>query len=133
MKQFFKFIERQEPERAVKYYEVMQDKGRFFKTHEELKRINSKEKNIRNRNKYGNTRWRNLRKQVIEEHPYCSNPWCKSDQDLTVDHIKPLAEGGTNNIGNLRVLCIDCHRKEDEKWSEYYGKIGTENDPLSYI
>lgn len=27
------------------------------------------------------------------------------------DHIVPLAEGGTNTLGNLRTLCVPCHRE----------------------
>lgn len=26
------------------------------------------------------------------------------------DHLVPLRQGGTNNISNLRILCIPCHR-----------------------
>jgi 5-methylcytosine-specific restriction endonuclease McrA len=33
-------------------------------------------------------------------------------QDLTVDHIKPLAQGGSNDLTNKQLLCIDCHREK---------------------
>jgi 5-methylcytosine-specific restriction endonuclease McrA len=29
-----------------------------------------------------------------------------------MDHCVPLAEGGTNELENLRVLCVPCHRAE---------------------
>lgn len=29
-----------------------------------------------------------------------------------IDHIIPLAEGGSNHVDNLRTLCIPCHKRE---------------------
>lgn len=51
--------------------------------------------------------WQKLSKQLRLMQPYCS--WCKSTQDLTVDHIKPLSKGGTHDLTNLRVLCRTCN------------------------
>lgn len=34
---------------------------------------------------------------------------------LEIDHIEPVAEGGTNDPRNLRVLCVGCHRKRHGK------------------
>lgn len=40
--------------------------------------------------------------------------YCKSPDDLTVDHIYPVAKGGTNKMENLQVLCRRCNsRKKD--------------------
>lgn len=33
---------------------------------------------------------------------------------MTVDHIKRKADGGTNDISNLQLLCLRCHREKDE-------------------
>lgn len=30
--------------------------------------------------------------------------------ELEVDHIKPIARGGTNDIDNLQTLCKDCNQ-----------------------
>lgn len=29
---------------------------------------------------------------------------------LRVDHVRPLADGGLDVMGNLQLLCVDCHR-----------------------
>ena len=32
---------------------------------------------------------------------------------LTKDHIKKKCDGGSNDIQNLQLLCLECHRKKD--------------------
>jgi len=32
---------------------------------------------------------------------------------LTLDHIKPLREGGNNSLDNIQPLCFFCHSKKD--------------------
>lgn len=39
----------------------------------------------------------------------CMN--CESTDSLHIHHVVPLANGGTNRITNLRVLCKECHAK----------------------
>lgn len=41
---------------------------------------------------------------------------CASIDHLTIDHIKPLARGGTNDIGNLQTLCRPCNSAKGAKW-----------------
>jgi len=54
-----------------------------------------------------------LRAHFILLHPLCEQ--CKSEDRLTaaeeVHHILPLANGGTNDEGNLMALCKSCHSK----------------------
>ena len=38
--------------------------------------------------------------------------WCGSESDLTVDHIHPVALGGTNDISNLQTLCRTCNSRK---------------------
>jgi 5-methylcytosine-specific restriction endonuclease McrA len=33
----------------------------------------------------------------------------------TIDHITPLAKGGTNKMSNLRPLCLSCNSKKSDK------------------
>lgn len=42
---------------------------------------------------------------------------CGSDEDITIDHIKPLSKGGTNDIKNLQKLCRRCNASKGNKWN----------------
>ena len=38
---------------------------------------------------------------------------CKLRSDTyEIDHIVPLASGGTNDDSNLQLLCVDCHKEK---------------------
>ena len=55
--------------------------------------------------------WQKLRKKFLSINPLCEI--CKSKGRYTtateVHHIKPLSEGGTNEVSNLMALCKPCH------------------------
>jgi 5-methylcytosine-specific restriction endonuclease McrA len=36
------------------------------------------------------------------------------DTELEVDHIIPVAKGGTAGLNNLQTLCIDCNRGKSD-------------------
>lgn len=43
---------------------------------------------------------------------------------MTVDHIKPLSQGGTNEFSNLQLACYSCNRlKNNFMEAEFYGMI----------
>ena len=63
--------------------------------------------------RYQNDEWRQIREEYIVAFPFCQ--MCRKYGKLVraeeVHHIKPLAEGGTNNFSNLISLCHRCHAK----------------------
>lgn len=52
-----------------------------------------------------------LRHQVRVEEPFCRICEAKGVYTLSteIDHIVPLAKGGTNDRSNLQALCAQCH------------------------
>ncbi len=51
-----------------------------------------------------------MRRQVWQQaQGQCQN--CGSEHALEVDHIHPLATGGTNELRNLRLLCRSCNQR----------------------
>lgn len=56
---------------------------------------------------YGHA-WRKRREEVLSEQPICA--MCKRRFAEQVDHIMPLAAGGTHERENLQGLCVECHR-----------------------
>jgi hypothetical protein len=47
---------------------------------------------------------------------------CKKKVELSkmqIDHIEPLACGGTNDLNNLQVLCKPCHHEKTQEEKEY--------------
>jgi 5-methylcytosine-specific restriction endonuclease McrA len=55
---------------------------------------------------------RKRRKEVFARDKHVCKK-CNSIEDLQVDHIIPLAKGGSNDLDNLQILCRKCNR---EKW-----------------
>ena len=51
-------------------------------------------------------------RRTIERKGSAWCAWCLGDFPVTgvdVDHVRPLAMGGTDTDGNVHVLCHDCH------------------------
>jgi len=42
---------------------------------------------------------------------------CSKTDDLTVDHIRPVSKGGTDDFSNLQILCKSCNSKKGAKWN----------------
>ena len=57
---------------------------------------------------YGSA-WQQRSRALIARMPWCL--WCGATRDLTVDHIVPLSQGGSNESDNLRVLCRKCNSR----------------------
>ena len=53
---------------------------------------------------------------------------CGTLENLSIDHIVPLARGGSHSIGNLMTLCRKCNASKGKKlliqWKMYLKKVG---------
>jgi 5-methylcytosine-specific restriction protein A len=74
------------------------------------------------------------RRRRLQAEPLCRD--CKVKgvirPAVTPDHIKPLAQGGTDTDDNIRCLCAECH---DKRTREQFGQkqrvaIGVDGWPL---
>ncbi|MFE2605759.1 HNH endonuclease [Streptomyces mirabilis] len=68
------------------------------------------------------SQYRRVRAQVLKGWRSQHGEWCPgwgvpshASADLTVDHVIPLAAGGTNRRENLRVLCRSCNSRRGSK------------------
>ena len=65
---------------------------------------------------YG-TEWYKLRNQVMQrDMSLCQCPLCQGGKlrvmlAQAVDHIKPKAQGGTDDMDNLRAVSHECHAR----------------------
>lgn len=54
----------------------------------------------------------------------CQVKSCGSTENLTIDHIRPLSEGGTNDFKNLQTMCYTCNmRKANYENFPLWGRI----------
>lgn len=64
--------------------------------------------------------------EIVSKQEMKCNKCNKEDKKkLQIDHIKPLASGGSNDISNLQALCASCHKikTQEEKENGEYIKI----------
>ena len=69
--------------------------------------------------------WRQIRKMQLHRQPLCE--MCLREGRYTaaslVHHIRPLAEGGSNEADNLLSLCSPCHsRLHAERGDRWHNK-----------
>jgi 5-methylcytosine-specific restriction enzyme A len=60
---------------------------------------------------YGSA-WERIRIVALRRDSYLCQPCLAKGRPTTatqVDHIKPKAKGGTDDIGNLQSVCRECH------------------------
>lgn len=56
----------------------------------------------------------------------CFKCRARFNSTVEVDHIVPLAEGGSNELSNLSILCVQCHafKTQDESVKPYVDRQG---------
>jgi 5-methylcytosine-specific restriction endonuclease McrA len=54
--------------------------------------------------------WPAIRRALLAAHPWCEK--CHATTDLTVDHVRSVARGGTHARHNLQVLCRPCNSRK---------------------
>lgn len=53
------------------------------------------------------------RRQVLAGHPACH--WCGVAPATVTDHVVPLSQGGSNELGNLVPSCVPCNARRITK------------------
>lgn len=61
---------------------------------------------------YHGSEWQRIRIMVLaRDGAACTECGCIYLNQLEIHHIKPICEGGTDDIDNLKTLCDKCHDK----------------------
>ena len=62
----------------------------------------------------GGYEWNLFSKKYRKEHPLCEVCLKEGRTSASdhVDHINPLAKGGTDELDNLQAICFDCHKEK---------------------
>lgn len=58
----------------------------------------------------GGRPWRRKRDAVLLRDQYTCQVCGQVSEELEVDHIKPKAYGGSDDMTNLRAICVPCHK-----------------------
>jgi 5-methylcytosine-specific restriction protein A len=83
---------------------------------------------------YG-AQWRKLRTLVMQRDAGICQP-CKKmgilHMGTEVDHIKPKAQGGTDDMGNLQTICSEAHKRKttEENGKTWRAPTGADGWPL---
>jgi 5-methylcytosine-specific restriction endonuclease McrA len=82
--------------------------------------------NLRNRKRKELISGGNVSREEIKQLKESSNNqclYCKSPDNLQIDHYVPLAKGGSHHISNLVIACRRCNLAKSDKMPEEWLKI----------
>ncbi|WP_425274384.1 HNH endonuclease [Pseudomonas kitaguniensis] len=65
----------------------------------------------------GGRPWRRKRESILIRDNYTCRVCGLTTKDLEVDHIINVAQGGTDDDGNLQAICIPCHKAKTARES----------------
>jgi 5-methylcytosine-specific restriction endonuclease McrA len=108
-----------------RYKPYLNSRGRCRECLREYERQKRQRRGSTAQRGYGRA-WQELRKVQLARQPYCAD--CGSTDDLTVDHIIPLARGGRGELSNLQTLCRRCNGIKSGRQGRVFEKGS--NDPL---
>jgi 5-methylcytosine-specific restriction endonuclease McrA len=57
---------------------------------------------------YSDPTYLDNRAKILEDSPLCH--WCVTERATTADHLRAVAQGGTNDLRNLVPACERCNR-----------------------
>lgn len=76
---------------------------------------------------YDTSAWRNLRKYMLAEHPFCATCLANGQHVAAdvVDHVLPRRAGGADlDPNNLQTLCHKCHLRKTANDKQRYPAHG---------
>lgn len=60
--------------------------------------------------------YRRIFKELLHKYKFqCVSCGEREEKKLTIDHIKPVSKGGTNDYENLQILCKSCNSSKGAK------------------
>ncbi|NMY81657.1 HNH endonuclease [Pseudomonas rhodesiae] len=65
----------------------------------------------------GGRPWRRKRESILIRDNYTCRVCGLTTKDLEVDHIVNVAQGGTDDDGNLQAICVPCHKAKTARES----------------
>jgi hypothetical protein len=87
--------------------------SQWEKSHREKYNRWHKNRDLRKRSASGNGISHEDWETILERDKKCL--WCEALDDLTLDHVIPIAKGGKHDISNAQVLCRKCNSKKNTK------------------
>ncbi len=112
-------------ERFADYYQENSDRLRRYcrqwaKDHPEIIHIKDRRRRARLANAEGmftDSQFDALCAKYDWRCTCCGTP--HTERPLTVDHVVPLSQGGSNDIANIQPLCLSCNSSKRDKTADY--------------
>lgn len=96
----------------------------FLEAHPGYERLTRARRRARLANADGSHTIEDIQKQYVRQHGRCY--YCGKDvgEKYHVDHVMPLAKGGSNGPENLVIACPQCnHQKKDKLPVDFCGRL----------